>query len=68
MYHESAKPWLLRKRLSRARELLESDNYTVTDVAMMVGYSNVSHFIKAFKIRYGLTPKTVKYNEMTEKR
>jgi AraC family transcriptional regulator, exoenzyme S synthesis regulatory protein ExsA len=68
IYHESAKPWLLRKRLSRARELLESDNYTVTDVAMMVGYSNVSHFIKAFKIRYGLTPKTVKYNEMTEKR
>jgi AraC-like DNA-binding protein len=64
-YNMGAKQWLLEKRLSRAKELLESDKYSVTDVAMIVGYSNVSHFIKAFKNRYDLTPKAAKSNGMT---
>jgi AraC-like DNA-binding protein len=67
-YQVSAKQWLLEKRLIRARELLESEKHSVTDVALMVGYSNVSHFIKAFKTRYGQTPKAAKSNGVTENR
>lgn len=59
MYQVSAKQWLLDNRLSRAKELLESESHSVTDVAMMVGYSNVSHFIKSFKCKYGMTPKSL---------
>jgi AraC-like DNA-binding protein len=67
IYQIGAKQWLLEKRLSKARELIQSDKHTVTDVALMVGYSNVSHFIKAFKLKYGLTPNAYRLNCVTEK-
>jgi AraC-like DNA-binding protein len=60
IYQTTAKKWLLEKRLSKAKELVESESYSITDIAMMVGYSNVSHFIKVFKSKYGQTPKLVK--------
>lgn len=39
-----------------AHDLLESGRYKAKDVAWMVGYTNVSHFIDAFRKHYGLTP------------
>ena len=36
--------------------LLQSGKYKVKDVVWMVGYTNASHFIDAFKKRYGVTP------------
>ncbi len=57
LYRTTAKQWLLEKRLTKAKALLESERYSVTDVALKVGYNNISHFIKAFKSKYGLTPK-----------
>lgn len=68
IYQVTAKQWLSEKRMHKARELLESECHSVTDVAMMVGYSNVSHFIKAFKDKFGNTPKTFKAALATEKR
>ncbi len=68
LYQIGAKQWLLEKRLKKARGLLESEKHSVTDVALMVGYSNVSHFIKAYKSRYGLTPRVAKSKGLTEKR
>jgi AraC-like DNA-binding protein len=59
IYQVTAKQWLLDNRLSKAKDLLETESHSVTDVAMMVGYSNVSHFIKSFKCKYGVTPKTL---------
>ncbi len=60
LYQLSPKKWLQEKRLTFARQLLEEQDVTVTDVALKVGYENVSNFIKVFKERYGLTPKQIK--------
>jgi AraC-like DNA-binding protein len=49
--------WLIDARLDRAMELIQSTQMTVTEVALEIGYDNVSHFIKAFKTKYGQTPK-----------
>lgn len=54
------KQWLQDKRLSYSKSLLEDTHLTVTEVAVQTGYENVSHFIKAFKERYGSTPKQIK--------
>jgi AraC family transcriptional regulator of adaptative response / methylphosphotriester-DNA alkyltransferase methyltransferase len=43
-------------RLRNAAELLAHQPLTVTDVARLVGYRQPSHFVKAFRRRYGLTP------------
>lgn len=48
--------YIVEKRMELAYRLLQKGRYKVKDVAWMVGYSNTSHFIEAFRKRYGVTP------------
>ncbi len=43
-------------RLERAAELLRSGKYNVTEAAMEVGYSSLSHFSKAFAEMFDMCP------------
>ena len=56
-YGMPPKQWLQERRLSRAYTLLTSQELTVTEVALDVGFENISHFIQLFKSRYQITPK-----------
>jgi AraC-like DNA-binding protein len=40
-----------------ASNMLSSKNYNVNEVALHLGYSTASHFINAFKKKFGTTPK-----------
>lgn len=51
--------WIVERRLERARMLLLSTHKTVSEVGVECGFTNISHFIKLFKRRYGATPKTL---------
>jgi len=43
-------------RLEQARGLLQEGNFSVTEVALEVGYNSLSHFARLFKQTYGLSP------------
>ena len=43
--------------LSSGRKLLVSGAYNVNEVGLKIGYSTASHYIAAFKKKYGTTPK-----------
>lgn len=43
-------------RLERAAELLRSGDYNVTEAALEVGYSSLSHFSQAFHQQFGCCP------------
>jgi len=43
-------------RLERAAELLRAGRHNVTEAAMEVGYSSLSHFSQAFRERFGCCP------------
>jgi len=43
-------------RLDRARSLLQDDHLSVSEAAYAVGYLNLSHFSRAFRLRYGVNP------------
>ncbi|MFL9484881.1 two-component regulator propeller domain-containing protein [Chitinophagaceae bacterium LWZ2-11] len=45
-------------RLKKAAQLLQRNEYTVNEVAYMVGFSDVDYFRKWFKNEFGRTPKT----------
>lgn len=48
--------YLRTTRLERAAELLRTGKYNVTEAAMIVGYSSLSHFSKAFAEQFGECP------------
>ncbi|MBG0775899.1 MAG: helix-turn-helix transcriptional regulator [Desulfovibrionaceae bacterium] len=43
-------------RMERARELLERGEANISEAAVSVGYSNISHFSAAFSKHYGIKP------------
>lgn len=48
--------YLRQRRVEKAAEMLRSRSMSVTDVAMAVGYSSLSAFIKAFVEQYNVLP------------
>ena len=50
--------YIIEKKLEHSKNLLK--NYSVTEVSFMLGYENISYFIRLFKSKYGLTPKQFK--------
>jgi AraC-like DNA-binding protein len=65
-YGQTPKQWLIKKKMEKAEKLL-SEGVNVTNSAIEVGYSNVSHFIKAYKLIHGETPKAMRKNMLERK-
>lgn len=57
IYGDSVFSFLFDYKMELARKLLESGENNVNEVGLKVGYSTSSHFIAAFKKKYGTTPK-----------
>ncbi len=52
--------YLIKTRLSKAKELLENENLPIKIVSGKVGYDDAYHFSKLFKKYYGYSPSTLK--------
>lgn len=46
-------------RLIQAREMLRTGNYSVKQVGINIGFSNLSNFAKAFKKEFGVLPRQI---------
>ena len=57
VYGETVYGFLFDYKMEVARKLLETGDLNVNEVGLKVGYSTASHFIAAFKKKYGTTPK-----------
>lgn len=57
IYGDSVYSFLFDYKMEYARKILESGENNVNEVGLKVGYSTASHFIAAFKKKYGTTPK-----------
>ncbi len=57
MYRNTIYGYLVDHRMNSARLILDRGNVQIKDVAYSVGYTNPSHFIAAFKRKFGITPK-----------
>ena len=57
IYGDSVYSYLFDYKMEFARRLLDSGSHNVNEVGLKIGYSTSSHFIAAFKKKYGTTPK-----------
>lgn len=57
IYGDTVYSFLLNYKLEYARRLLEDGQHNVNEVGLAIGYSTASHFITAFKKKFGTTPK-----------
>jgi AraC-like DNA-binding protein len=57
IYGATVYGFLFDYKMEYARKLLDSGSYNVNEVGLKIGYSTGSHFIAAFKKKFGTTPK-----------
>ena len=57
LYGQTVFSYLLDHKMEEARRMLDSQQYNVNEVGLKLGYSTSSHFIAAFKKKFGTTPK-----------
>jgi AraC family transcriptional activator of pyochelin receptor len=57
IYGDTVFSFLFDYKMEHARRLLESNQFNVNEVGVQIGYSTSSHFIAAFKKKFGTTPK-----------
>ena len=57
IYGDSVFSFLFDYKMEVSRQLLATGAHNVNEVGLKVGYSTSSHFIAAFKKKFGTTPK-----------
>ena len=62
IYGDSIFNFLLDYKLEYARKLMLLKKHNVSEISLQIGYSTSSHFISAFKKKYGTTPKQYMLN------
>lgn len=55
-FHTSPHKWSSQQRLERAQTLLLTTNLSISEIATLCAYTNLSYFSKSFKQRYHATP------------
>lgn len=63
--HTTPYNYLIEYRIKRSKELLDTTNLTVTEIATRVGFNHVNHFIQSFKRIQGITPND--YRKVSER-
>ncbi len=51
--------WIINRRLEAAYDLIKQGQTSVTDICYKVGFKNLSHFSKVFKLKYGMSPTAI---------
>ena len=52
----SPNEYRINERINKAKKLLMSENMTVQEVAVILGFENVGYFCKLFKEKTGTSP------------
>lgn len=61
IYNTTPAKWIREKRLLKARQMLQSSQMSIADVAYSLGFENPTHFSRIFKQQYGISPISVVY-------
>ena len=66
MMHMTITEYLLEFRLSKAAQLLEESDLSISEIAEKCGFCDVSYFIKVFRKKTGITPRQYARRSVSE--
>ncbi len=52
--------YIVKRRLHKAKKLLKTTDFSITDIALQVGFSDYNYFSRVYKKKYGISPKEQK--------
>jgi YesN/AraC family two-component response regulator len=61
--NQTANEFLRNVRLQKAKQILENENVSISEVCYKTGFSSPSYFTKCFKSYFGILPTDVKINK-----
>ncbi len=64
IYGKTIHAFLKDYKMSKSRELIVKREFQIAEIADQLGYTNVSHFIDAFKKKFGVTPKKFEMSQV----
>ncbi len=67
LYGQSCKKYIEFVRLCKAEDMLNFTNQDLSYISQETGFSDCSHFIKAFKEKHGVTPRKYRERKNAEK-
>jgi len=56
IFNDTPAKWVMKKRLSKASELLENTTLSVGEITNQCGFENQTHFSRLFKEKTGMSP------------
>jgi len=65
-YNISPGKWLVNKRLEYSTVLLKNNQMNISQVVFDCGFEDLSHFSRAFKNRFGVSPTQFRYRTVTQ--
>lgn len=56
VYNMTPATWIRKKRLDKAKEMLETTQLPIAEICFSLGFENISHFSRVFKDHHGNAP------------
>ena len=60
LFRTSPHQWIKKRRLDKARDLMEREGRSPSDVYLAVGFEDLAHFSRSFKQQFGRNPSELK--------
>ena len=64
IYGKSIYEYYLNRKMEMSRTLMLQKPYSVNEIAELMGYEKVSHFIEIFKRHHGYSPGSIKKKQI----
>lgn len=65
-YNETPGKWLLNKRLEYSAVMLKNNNMNISQIIYECGFEDLSHFSRAFKNKFGVSPTQFRNNGVSQ--
>lgn len=54
--HQTPKKYISELKLEKSCEIIREDKYTISEIALMLGFNSIHYFSRAFTQKYGIAP------------